>query len=211
MAVSDLKTVEEVSKFINDCEQLTLVYLYAKWAPECKQITAVYDTLAKESDNERVRFGMVDAEDVQKFCIDNEVSSVPVVLFFKNRKEVARVQGANAIELTNKVTSLRNAPENLEDRLKALINQAPVMLFMKGTPEAAQCKFSRKMLEILRKYNVKFGSFNILSDDSVREGLKKYSNWPTYPQLYVKGELIGGVDVVRQMDEAEELAPVLGL
>lgn len=83
---------------------------------------------------------------------------------------MARVQGANAVELTNKVISLRSAPEDLNNRLRALINQAPIMLFMKGTPEGAQCKFSRKLLEILHKYNVKFGSFNILSDDSVREG-----------------------------------------
>ena len=115
------------------------------------------------------------------------------------------------------------------------------MLFMKGTPEEARCGFSRRMLEILRKHNIHFDSFDVLSDETVREGrirlpkalqcifvssllychfcsnyfhhigLKIYSDWPTYPQLYVKGELVGGVDIVTQMDESGELASVLSL
>lgn len=91
---------------------------------------------------------------------------------------MARVQGANAAELTKTVSSLRSASvpaESLNDRLKALINQAPIMLFMKGTPEGAQCRFSRTMLDILNKYDVRFGSFNVLSDDTVREGKFHFS------------------------------------
>lgn len=62
------------------------------------------------------------------------------------------------------------------------------MLFMKGTPDEARCGFSRKAIEILKKHNVKFGSFDILTDNDVREGLKKFSNWPSYPQLYINGK-----------------------
>lgn len=86
--------------------------------------------------------------------------------------------------------------EPLNERLKKLLSAAPVMLFMKGTPAAPQCGFSRQMVGLLRERGVRYGFFNILADDEVRQGLKEYSNWPTYPQLYVGGELVGGLDIV---------------
>lgn len=86
--------------------------------------------------------------------------------------------------------------EPLKERLQKLVNAAPVMLFMKGTPAAPQCGFSRQIVGLLRERNVRYGFFNILADDDVRQGLKEFSNWPTYPQLYLKGELIGGLDIV---------------
>ncbi|VDM16392.1 unnamed protein product [Hydatigera taeniaeformis] len=214
MPLLDLKSEVEVSTFLRDCKQLTLLYLFTPWAPECQQITDVFRTLAEDCENRTVRFGMVNAEDVQDFCKKNEVSSVPVVLFYKDGKPVARVQGAKAAELTRTVTSLRGenyVQESLNARLKALINRAPIMLFMKGTPEEARCGFSRRMLEILHKHNVQFDSFNVLGDEAVREGLKVYSDWPTYPQLYAHGELVGGVDIVTQLEENNELLSTLGL
>ena len=89
----------------------------------------------------------------------------------------------------------------LEDRLKALIHRSPVMLFMKGLPTAPKCGFSRQMVELLERSNVPYDAMDILSDEEVRQGLKEYSDWPTYPQLYVKGELLGGLDIVKEMDE----------
>jgi Grx4 family monothiol glutaredoxin len=94
---------------------------------------------------------------------------------------------------------------SLEDRLKALINTAPVMLFMKGAPDAPRCGFSRQIVEILREEGIEFSSFDILTDEEVRAGLKTYSDWPTYPQLYVKGELQGGLDIVKEMRQAGPL------
>lgn len=96
----------------------------------------------------------------------------------------------------------------LTARLEQLIKSNPVMLFMKGSPEAPECGFSKKVVEILKKENVKFGSFDILSDKEVREGLKKFSNWPTFPQLYCKGELLGGCDIAIAMHESGELKEV---
>ena len=86
--------------------------------------------------------------------------------------------------------------EPLSERLQKLVGAAPVMLFMKGTPAAPQCGFSRQIVGLLRERNVRYGFFNILADDDVRQGLKEFSNWPTYPQLYVGGELVGGLDIV---------------
>lgn len=88
--------------------------------------------------------------------------------------------------------------EELHSRLGELVKAAPVMLFMKGTPSAPQCGFSRQTVSLLREKGVRYGFFNILADDEVRQGLKEYSEWPTFPQVYVGGELVGGLDIVSQ-------------
>ncbi|KAK1769928.1 thioredoxin-like protein [Phialemonium atrogriseum] len=88
--------------------------------------------------------------------------------------------------------------EELFKRLEELVKAAPVMLFMKGTPGSPQCGFSRQLVAILRENAVKYGFFNILADDEVRQGLKEFADWPTYPQLWVDGELVGGLDIVKE-------------
>ncbi|KAJ5555880.1 hypothetical protein N7535_008310 [Penicillium sp. DV-2018c] len=87
--------------------------------------------------------------------------------------------------------------EALFARLEQLVKAASVMLFMKGTPSSPQCGFSRQLVGILRERSVKYGFFNILADEEVRQGLKEYAEWPTFPQLWVNGELVGGLDIVR--------------
>jgi Grx4 family monothiol glutaredoxin len=86
--------------------------------------------------------------------------------------------------------------EGLHTRLTNLVKAAPVMLFMKGTPSAPQCGFSRQLVSILRENGVKYGFFNILADDEVRQGLKEFADWPTFPQLWMDGDLVGGLDIV---------------
>ncbi|KAK6528982.1 monothiol glutaredoxin grx4 [Orbilia ellipsospora] len=88
--------------------------------------------------------------------------------------------------------------ESLNDRLGRLVNAAPVMLFMKGTPAEPKCGFSRQLVALLRENNIRYGFFNILKDDEVRQGLKTFSDWPTYPQLYHQGALVGGLDIVKE-------------
>jgi len=88
--------------------------------------------------------------------------------------------------------------EALHKRLSTLVKAAPVMLFMKGTPSAPQCGFSRQLVALLRENSVKYGFFNILADDDVRRGLKEFADWPTFPQLWVDGELVGGLDIVKE-------------
>ncbi|XP_023543804.1 monothiol glutaredoxin-S17-like [Cucurbita pepo subsp. pepo] len=96
----------------------------------------------------------------------------------------------------------------LQKKIQQLIDSNPIMLFMKGSPEEPKCGFSRKVVDILKEENVKFESFDILSDNEIREGLKKFSNWPTFPQLYCKGELLGGSDIAIAMHESGELKEV---
>lgn len=98
---------------------------------------------------------------------------------------------------------------SLEDRLKKLIGSKPVMVFIKGTPEAPRCGFSSKVVNALKDEGVEFGSFDILGDEEVRQGLKTFSNWPTFPQLYYKGELIGGCDIVMELQSSGELKSTL--
>jgi len=95
--------------------------------------------------------------------------------------------------------------QSLNDRLASLINSHPVMVFMKGVPDAPKCGFSSKIVGILNQEGIKFGSFDILSDEEVRQGLKTYSNWPTYPQVYAKGKLVGGLDILKELQEQGEL------
>ena len=91
------------------------------------------------------------------------------------------------------------------ERIKHEIESSPVVLFMKGTADAPSCGFSAKVVHILSDVGVSFKDINILEDDEMRQGLKEFSHWPTFPQLYVKGELVGGCDIVREMYSSGEL------
>jgi monothiol glutaredoxin len=95
------------------------------------------------------------------------------------------------------------------DRIRTEIDQNQVVLFMKGTPVFPQCGFSAVCVQVLSNLGVPFKGINVLEDPEVREGIKSFSNWPTIPQLYVKGEFIGGCDIVREMYETGELTEFL--
>jgi monothiol glutaredoxin len=100
--------------------------------------------------------------------------------------------------------------DELRSRIEGLIGKHKVMLFMKGTKHFPACGFSSTVVEILKKERVDFDTFNILSDPEIRQGLKEYSSWPTYPQLYVDGKFVGGCDIVIEMHQSGELARELG-
>ncbi len=95
--------------------------------------------------------------------------------------------------------------KNTNTKIKNLIQKNDVCLFMKGTPEVPQCGFSLAVSNVLKHLDVKFSGVNVLEDLEVREGIKEFSDWPTIPQLYVKGEFIGGCDIIKEMFEAGEL------
>jgi Grx4 family monothiol glutaredoxin len=99
------------------------------------------------------------------------------------------------------MSSTADSTEALNARLAELVKAAPVMLFMKGTPSSPQCGFSRQLVGLLREKGVRYGFFNILADDEVRQGLKVWADWPTFPQLWVGGELIGGLDIVSALQK----------
>ena len=100
---------------------------------------------------------------------------------------------------------------NTRTRIEALINSSPIMVFMKGTKLMPQCGFSNNVVQILNSLGMNFETFDVLSDMEVREGIKEYSNWPTIPQVYLKGEFLGGSDILIEMYNSGELREKLDI
>jgi monothiol glutaredoxin len=98
---------------------------------------------------------------------------------------------------------------SVEERIKSDIESNDVVLYMKGTPVFPQCGFSSTVVQVLTHLGVKFKGIDVLTDPSLREGIKQFSSWPTIPQLYVKGEFLGGCDIVREMYQTGELQELL--
>ena len=99
--------------------------------------------------------------------------------------------------------------DNIKNLIKNEIDHNEVCLFMKGTRDAPQCGFSLAVSNILKILNVNFKGINVLENDELREGIKKFSEWPTIPQLYIKGEFVGGCDIVKEIYETKELHKIL--
>ena len=97
----------------------------------------------------------------------------------------------------------------INDKIESLIKDNEVCLFMKGTPDAPQCGFSMAVTNVLKHLNVNFRGINVLEDENLRQGIKDFSDWPTIPQLCIKGEFIGGCDIVKDMFEKGELKKIL--
>lgn len=97
----------------------------------------------------------------------------------------------------------------IKERIEQQLGEFPVLLYMKGTPDFPQCGFSAQVVGALKACSQRFAFVNILEDPELRQGLKEYSEWPTFPQLYVKGELLGGCDITVQMFESGELQKLL--
>jgi len=175
----------------------------------------------------------VEAEEVPDICMEHEIAYVPAVLFFRKGRRLDRVDGYNASLLTSKVKHFAANPtmpevdaapvtaptetisngkpdqSELEGKLKALLNKHDIMLFMKGNRNAPRCGFSNTIIQLLNQTTLDYETFDILEDEEVRQGLKDYSNWQTYPQLYYKGELVGGLDIVKELHAGNELFSTL--
>jgi monothiol glutaredoxin len=95
---------------------------------------------------------------------------------------------------------------NIEERIRQTVNDSPIVLFMKGTPQFPMCGFSSRAVQALKSCGAQFASVNVLEDPDVRANLPRYSNWPTFPQLFINGELIGGCDITLELQESGELA-----
>jgi monothiol glutaredoxin len=113
--------------------------------------------------------------------------------------------------LNNEISEIEVADKSkeLKEQIETLLSSSKVVLFMKGNTDMPQCGFSANSSAILKHLGVSFKTFNILNDPEIRQGLKEYSNWPTYPQLYIAGKLIGGNDIITTMYESGELQEYL--
>lgn len=99
--------------------------------------------------------------------------------------------------------------DQLRQRIQQTIDSNKIVLFMKGTKSFPQCGFSATVVEVLKRLDADFATVNILADAEIRQGMKEYTNWPTFPQLYVEGRFVGGCDIVRDMFQSGELAPIV--
>ena len=158
----------------------------------------------------------VDAMAAKQTAAEFHVASVPTVVALKSGVIVQTLPDATGPGILalleaakSAVVSADQARATRDQRLRKLATAAPIVLFMKGNAENPRCKFSRQTVALLQELNVPFASFDILQDRTVREGLKEYSNWPTFPQLYASGTFIGGLDTMKEMHEEEELLPAL--
>lgn len=117
------------------------------------------------------------------------------------------MENAQWLKDTAAFAVLRGAKEKMtvEERIKETVTANRVVLFMKGTPQFPQCGFSSRAVQILEACNADFAAVNVLSDDAVREGIKRYSSWPTIPQVYIDGEFVGGSDILTNMYQSGDL------
>lgn len=187
----------------------SVVHFAASWAPQCAHMDEILTELSKIHTG--LKFLKIEAENVPEVAMQHQIVAVPTIVFLKDGRPVSRVDGAQAADVTANTEKLAAdtasaaeapvpaAKEDLGTRLKKLVNAAPVMLFMKGNAGQPRCGFSREAVALLQDQGVEFSSFDILSDDEVRQGLKELSNWPTFPQLYANGTLVGGLDIMKEM------------
>jgi len=215
-----------------DLQRVSLLYFWAPWAEPCKQMTEVVTELSKKYP--KILCLQIEAEERSEITESFDIENVPAFIILRGHTLLDRITGADASALTNAIgkhTSSAEStmplsrsdkspaappavekvgtPEELEQRLRRLMTQSKVVLFMKGSPDEPRCGFSRKICGLLRNTKIEFSHFDILTDESVRQGLKKLNDWPTYPQLIVKGEFVGGLDIVQEMADAGELSELV--
>lgn len=225
---------QSLETFLQDApSELHVLMFSASWHEPSKSMLPVMLVLLQRQLD--LHFATIDAESNANITEVYSIETVPTFIFIENKKEIHRFEGANAVTLTDTVKQYSRAPllsaqpnvllkepplptfDSIKvgegvgtvEKLKELTRQHPVMLFMKGNPDSPRCGFSRTIVDILRRSNITFGSFDILTDESVRQGLKDLSNWPTYPQLYINGDFVGGVDIVSELAESGELKSML--
>jgi Grx4 family monothiol glutaredoxin len=212
-SVQDLEKGSDLESLCGSYRGLVVVHFWAPWSQPCKQMNDVMVELAEEHPG--VRFIRVEAEEFPEVSLKHKVVAVPTFIYLKGGRVVDRVNGAHVPELSKKTAvhsdlvapppppaadSAQTIPTETQDvnaRLKRLTTSSKCILFMKGTPQEPRCGFSRQVVALLDEVGADYTTFDILSDEEVRQGLKKFSNWPTYPQLYANGELVGGLDILK--------------
>ncbi|KAJ3712053.1 glutaredoxin [Lentinula raphanica] len=217
-----------------DLNRVSVLNFWAPWAEPCKQMNEVSRELAKKFPS--ILFLQIEAEGQADIAESFDIEAVPSLLILRGHTLLQRISGADAPALTAAVAKFAApAPsinpqsttnvlpakasdsivvekeEDIESRMTRLMNQSKVVLFMKGSPDAPRCGFSRRICGLLRDQKVDFAHFDILTDESVRQGLKKRNDWPTFPQLIINGEFVGGLDIVQEMVENGEFADALSV
>ncbi|RKP06068.1 putative thioredoxin [Thamnocephalis sphaerospora] len=232
MPVTEITSEEQLRDLLTSRSAgVSVLNFWASWVDQCAQMNQVF---AELSDRYPLQFIQVEAEKFPDVSMGFEIEAAPTFVFVRNGKPVRRVDGAHAAELTAAVeqhstaapaSASRSAasassadtpraplappPQRSEEELNAYLSQlthrAPVVIFIKGSPDVPRCGFSKQLINLLNGAEIEYDYFDILGDEQVRQGLKKFSDWPTYPQLYIGGELQGGLDIVKELHANGEL------
>lgn len=233
MSVIEITSEEQLTDLTTaDATRLVALYFHTPWAAPCQTMNSVIKTLAQANPEVTFLLINADDQlDISELfevsavpyiiltrnqTILKELSGADPKEFIAALKQFGGSTTPSSSTTINAVSGTpaaaappasnatkESSPEELEERLKKLTSAAPVMLFMKGAPSAPQCGFSRQIVAILRENQVRFGFFDILKDDAVRQGLKAFSDWPTFPQLYINGEFQGGLDIIKELLEED--------
>ncbi|KAE8421113.1 putative thioredoxin [Aspergillus pseudocaelatus] len=199
---------------------LLILYFYTPWTVFKTQMTAGLTDLASQypaSTPPTISFVSIDAKGLLDIAKEYGVRVAPCVVCLRNglvlesirgddpsmvRSAIERYTGIKALPIPAAPAltpeQLKQSKEALVTRLTELVKAAPVMLFMKGTPKSPQCRYSRRLVRILDDHSIEYGSYNVMADEDIRQGLKEFGDWPTFPQLWVDGELVGGLEIVRE-------------
>ncbi|KAI0346242.1 glutaredoxin [Trametopsis cervina] len=217
-----------------DLQRTSLINFWAPWAAPCAQMNEVTLELARKYPQLLVL--KVDAESQEDIAESFNVESVPTFVILRGHTLLGRIAGADAAALTDTIAKHVHTPSSvvpqshtekapappteieaekleseaqLDERCRSLMTQSRVVLFMKGVPDAPRCGFSRRIVALLRDHSIEFAHFDILKDESVRARLKVLNDWPTFPQVIVNGEFIGGLDILQEMVENGEFDEVV--
>ena len=203
LEVHQLVTQKEFDEFINSSpisNKLLLVHIELEQIPVCKVVNEGLLAISRDPEfMQQLAIVRLNADHFYDLLNAQNVSAAPTVLFYHRGKVIDRVDGFNQSDLLKKVklhvntigvvqtTEIRSetgSPINhAEQKIKQLLDSSPIILFMKGTPSNPQCGFSRQACHLLDERKMKYDYFDVLADQTVREQLKKYSNWNTYPQV----------------------------
>ncbi|KAK8865716.1 Grx4 family monothiol glutaredoxin [Kwoniella newhampshirensis] len=216
-----------------DLNRVSCLNFWAPWAEPCAAFNKVIEE--KSAQFPSVLFLNIEAEELADISESFEIDAVPSFLLLRGHTLLARHSGSDATLLQTVLTqhagtsSTSSAPlatstatpqapaaevrqrteEEIVARCHELMNKHKVVLFMKGNPTSPKCGFSRQTVGLLREQGVEFAWFDIFSDEEVRQMLKRVNDWPTFPQIIVKGELVGGLDILREMIESGEWQELL--
>jgi len=208
--VHQLGTQKEFDEYINSpsiINKLLLVHIELEQIPVCKTLNEALLAITRDPEfMQQIAICRLNADHFYDLLNIQNVNAAPTVLFYHRTKVIDRVDGFNQSDLlkkiklhintigvvqTTEIKSDNDSPTlNAEAKIKQLLDSSPIILFMKGTPASPQCGFSRQACHLLDEHKIKFNYFDVLADQNVREQLKRYSNWNTYPQVIEENNLV---------------------
>ncbi|KAJ5087537.1 thioredoxin [Penicillium angulare] len=222
--ILEITSQSELSSYLASLAPSTVlvIYFYTPWTEYSTQMSTGMTTLSSRCQTTTpptTSFVRINAKSLVDIAKEYNVSKAPYVVFLRDGQVIESIGGVDVskvhvalerhvgvdniavplpVDPTPSLEESKEAKEAMILRLTELVRSAPVMSFMKGTPKSPLCRFSRRLVAILDEHNIEYESFNILADEDIRQGLKEFGDWPTFPQLWIKGQLVGGLEIVRE-------------